>query len=121
MKITGVIGVIIITFIILIVAAFTYSYVEKIREEQNKIKDLSINGQVINITFNDTITINSSPISVWNVTLSEIKNPKNSTEYSMIFEETYPPNAGLSLRFYYDKIKQNETSYLWITEIEKIE
>ena len=120
MKITGVIGVIIITIIIILVASITYSHVESIRKQQDNKKDLFINGYVENMTKKGTITMNKSPVQLWNVTLSDQSSPKNISNYLMIFEETYPPHPAIHLRFYYSKITQVNINYLWITDIESI-
>mgnify|MGYP006273240883 FL=1 len=116
MKITGVVGVIIVTFIILIVASITYSHVESIRKQQNEKKDLFINGYVENLTKKETITLNKSPVTVWKVTLSE-QSSENRSNYLMIFEETYPPHPDVYLRLYYTKLTKDNIEYLWITEI----
>ena len=116
MKITGVVGVIIVTFIILIVASITYSHVESIRKQQNEKKDLFINGYVENLTKKETITLNKSPVTVWKVTLSE-QSSENRPNYLMIFEETYPPHPDVYLRLYYTKLTKDNIEYLWITEI----
>jgi hypothetical protein len=120
MKITGIIGVIIITFIVILIASITYSHVESIREQQNEKNNLYIDGYVSNIESNRTIYINKSPLTIWKVTLSEHSREMNTTEYLMIFKETYPPHSDLYLRFYYSKIQQNEIEYLLITAIEPV-
>lgn len=120
MKITGVVGVIIVTFIIIIVASITYSHVESIRKQQNEKKDLFIDGYVENLTKKGTVTINKSPVTMWKVTLLDQSLPQNKSNFQMIFEETYPPHTGVYLRFYYTKITQENIEYLWITDIESI-
>jgi hypothetical protein len=119
MKVTGIIGVIIITFIVIIVAAFTFVHVESIREKQLEKKNRSVEGWVIDISQNETVDIDSESVALYDVTLSTNKTAENNTTYKMIFEEVYPPYLNVKLRFYYNPI--NNDSYLWITEIEQIE
>lgn len=120
MKITGIIGVIIITFIIIIVASITYSHVESIRKHQDNRKDLFIDGYVENVTKKGTITLNKSSVTIWNVSLSDQSMPGNNSNVQMIFEETYPPHTGIYLRFYYKKMTQDNSDYLWITDVDVI-
>jgi heme/copper-type cytochrome/quinol oxidase subunit 2 len=117
MKISGVIGVIIITFIVIFVASLTYSQVESIREAQNKKTDQSIEGSITSIHKNTTIEIDGSLIPYWTVTLTDSSSENNM--YHMIFEDTYPPLQNMPLRFYYRNVPKDDTTYLWITQIEQ--
>ena len=120
MKLTGVIGVIIITFIVIIVAAFTFAHVESIREQQQQRKDKSLEGIVENITLSNSIFFKGEEIPYYQVI---IKTPSaNETmSYHMIFEDTYPPLKDILLRFYYNEISQNQNTFLWITDIEQLD
>ena len=118
MKITGIIGVIIVTFIIIFVASITYSKVESIRETQNNKADQFFEGSIIHINKNTTIQIDKSTIPYWIVTLRDESN--ESTSYPMIFEDTYPPLQNISLRLYYRTETVDDETYFWITQIEQI-
>ncbi len=119
MKLTGIIGVIAITFIVIIIAAFTYAHVESIREGQNEKKDQFIEGFLVAVHQNEPIIIDDKSVIVYTVTLSEPMNLENKTDYFMIFEDTYPPHPEIILEFYYETIKQNNVNYFWITHIEQ--
>src|SRR6056297_1231842 len=106
MKISGIIGVIIITFIVIFIASITFAHVESIREEQNQKKDQSIQGTITSIQQKSTIQLDKESVSVWTVTLTDIKTSE-SMQHQMIFEKTYPPHQGLDLRFYYSKIMKD--------------
>jgi len=120
MKISGIIGVIVITFIVIFIASITFAHVESIREEQNQKKDQSIQGTITSIQQNSTIQLDKESVSVWTVTLTDIKTSE-PTQYQMIFEKTYPPHQGLDLRFYYSKIMKDNSEYLLISHIEQVE
>jgi hypothetical protein len=119
MKLTGIIGVIAVTFIVIIIAALTYAHVESIREGQNEKKDLFIEGFLVEIQQNQPITLNDKSVTVYTVTLSDPLDLENKTDYVMIFEDTYPPHPEIILKFYYESIKQNDVNYFWITHIEQ--
>lgn len=120
MKISGIIGVIVITFIVIFIASITFAHVESIREEQNQKKDQSIQGTITAIQQNSTIQIDGETVSFWTVTLTDIKTSE-SMQYQMIFEETYPPYQGLHLRFYYSKTEYENRDYFLISQIEQVE
>ncbi|MBS3802901.1 MAG: hypothetical protein KGY65_09165 [Candidatus Thermoplasmatota archaeon] len=120
MKISGIIGVIVITFIVIFIAAITFAHVESIREEQNQKKDQSIQGTITSIQQNSTIKLDKETVSFWTVTLTD-RETSESTQYQMIFKGTYPPHQGLDLRFYYSKIMKDNSEYLLISQIEQVE
>jgi len=120
MKISGIIGVIVITFIVIFIASITFVHVESIREEQNQKKDQSIQGTITSIQQNNTIQVNGEKVSFWTVTISETEN-SDHTKYQMIFEGAYPPHQGLDLRFYYSKTEYENREYFLISHIEQVE
>jgi len=120
MKPSGILGVIIITFIVIFIASITFSHVESIREAQNQKKDQFIEGTITSIQENNTVKIENTVVTSWTVILSDQGESTTGT-YQMIFEETYPPLTGLNLRFYYSTIIKDNSEYLWISQIEKSE
>ena len=121
MKVTGIIGVIIITFIVIVVAAFTYVHVESIRERQLEKKNQSVEGWIRAVSQNETVDIDSETVALYYVTLSDNGIDNNNTTFKMIFEDVYPPYLNVHLRFYYDLINKENDRYYWITDIERIE
>lgn len=120
MKLTAIIGVISITLIVIIVAAFTFAHVESIREQQIKKNNQSIEGWVNNITKKESVYYNLKTVDVYLVKLSNNSDEINSMSYNMIFLDTYPPYLNVHLRFYYDQITQDGNIYFLIDEIERI-
>jgi len=118
MKPSGILGVIIITFIVIFIASITFSHVESIRESQNQKKDQFIMGTITSIQETNTVKIENTVVTFWTVILSNQDESTTST-YQMIFEETYPPLAGLNLRFYYSTVEKENNTFLWITQIER--
>ena len=121
MKFTAIIGVISITIIVLIVAAFTFAHVESIREQQLKKANQSIQGWVTDISKSESIVYQSNTVDVYVVTLSNESVENNTMSYNMIFMDTYPPFFNVHLRFYYEKITQGPDSFFIIHDIETLE
>ena len=119
MKPSGILGVIIITFIVIFIASITFSHVESIREAQNQKNNQFIEGTINSIQENNTVKIENTVVTFWTVILSDQGESTTST-YQMIFEETYPPHTGLNLRFYYSPVEKENNTFLWITQIERI-
>ena len=117
MKFTGIIGVIIITILVIIIASLTYVRVESLREEQMRTHNQFFEGVVISINQSGSIVYNDNTKTVWTVILS---NNSNEKSYSMIFDETYPPQSDLSLRFYYKTYNYDDESYYVITSLNLI-
>jgi len=120
MKLTGIIGVISITIIVIIVAAFTFAHVESIREQQNKKNDQSMDGWVHNISLKETIEYMSKSVDVYRVTLSNTSDDNDTLAYNMIFIDSYPPYVDVHLRFFFDQVTQQGNTYFLIHEIEKL-
>lgn len=120
MKVSGVIGVIFITIIVIIVAAFTFAHVESIREQQLEKKNRSIQGWVQEINESDSIFISEESYPLYEVHLSNTSESNESVTYNMVFVETYPPYENLHLKFYYDLIVQNNVTIYMVTYIEQI-
>ncbi len=120
MKASGIIGVIVVTIIVIIVAAFTFAHVESIREQQLEKKNRSVQGWVQYINESGTISVNEEVFQLYEVTLSNTSGSNESMTYRMIFDGAYPPFYHVSLQFYYDPfVLENETFYK-VTFIEQI-
>ena len=111
MKFTGILGVIVITILVIIIASLTYIRVESLREEQMRIANQHVEGMVSVVNKTGSINYNEQTFDVWSITLT---NGSASNSYQMIFDETYPPQTGLNLQFYYDVINQDDTEYYLI-------
>ena len=120
MKLTGIVGVIVVTFIVIVIAAFTYIHVESIRERQEEKTGQFVEGFLVAINKQEQIIIDDKLVWIYQVTLSEQDSFQDTSNYLMIFEETYPPSADHTLRFYYKEIKQNDTNYYWIFHIDQV-
>lgn len=120
MKVSGVIGVVFITVIVIIVAAFTFAHVESIREQQLEKKNRSIQGWVQEINESNSIFIDEESYSLYTVHLSNKSESNTSVSYNMVFVDTYPPYRDLHLKFYYDPIVQNNVTIYVVTFIEQI-
>jgi len=114
MKFTGIIGVIVITILVVIIASLTYIRVESLREEQMKKHNQFVEGLVISINKTGSINYEDTNQTVWTVILS---NNSIENSYLMIFDETYPPQTGLSLQFYFDRFVQDNNQYYVITSV----
>jgi hypothetical protein len=121
MKFTGIVGVIVITLLVIIIASLTYVRVESLRQEQIKMDTIFIEGMVSNITQSGTISYHGSDMIVWNITISKINDVWENQSYNMIFDETYPPHSGLNLRFYYSEFTQNDQTYINVTSVAKVD
>jgi len=121
MKFTGIVGVIVITLLVIIIASLTYVRVESLRQEQIKMDTMFIEGMVSNITQSGTISYHGSDVIVWNITISKINDVRENQSYNMIFDETYPPHSGLNLRFYYSEFIQNDQTYINVTSVAKVD
>lgn len=120
MKLTGIIGVIVVTFIVIVIAAFTYIHVESIRERQEAKSGQFIQGFLVTINKQEQITLDDKPVWVYQVNLSKHDSSQDKSEYLMIFEETYPPSSNHTFRFYYEELKQNNINYFWIIHIDQL-
>ncbi|HEC89984.1 MAG TPA: hypothetical protein ENI44_05335 [Thermoplasmatales archaeon] len=108
LHLSAVYGVILITIATIIVAAFTYYYIDKSQTGDYKF----IEGLVLQV--NKNLTFNSA---IWDVILEQ---NGSKTLYHMIFNETYPPLESLNLKFYYTNIIINDTYIYVIHEVEQI-
>ena len=117
MKFTGIIGVIVITVLVIMIASFTYVRVESLREEQMRIHNQFVEGFVISINQSGSVVYNDNTQTVWTIILS---NNSIENSYSMIFDGTYPPQSDLSLRFYYKTYNYDDEYYYIITSVNLI-